>query len=88
MTRKKDPVMEVYPSAIMDYGAKENHIINLEGVKFPARDTHWLTAKGVKEAVEIRKTGAHSMNRDEECNQLLKLVVAILKVVKNSRWPP
>ena len=32
-------------------------------VKFPTRDTDW-TARGVKNAVEIRKTGAHAMNRD------------------------
>ena len=39
------------------------HSIDWEGVKFLARDTDW-TARGVKDAVEIRKTGAHAMNRD------------------------
>ena len=67
-SRKKDSLTEVYPSAIMDHVVKENHTIDWEGVKFPNRDTDW-TAGGVK-AVEIRKTGAHAMNRDRGCHQL------------------
>ena len=33
--------MELHPFAIIDSIEKENHTINLEGVKFPARDTDW-----------------------------------------------
>ena len=62
-SRKKDSISEMHPSAIMDHVTKENHIIDWEGVKFPARDTDW-TARGVKEAVKIRKIGAHAMNKD------------------------
>ena len=40
---------ELNPSAITDHVAKK-HTIELEGVKFPARDTDW-TARGVKEVV-------------------------------------
>ena len=45
--RKKDSQTELHPSAIMDHAcaAKENHIIDWEGVKFSARDTDW-TARG------------------------------------------
>ena len=49
--------------AITDHVAKKNHTIAREGVKFLARYTDW-TVRGVKEAVEIRKIGAHAMNRD------------------------
>ena len=63
---------ELHPLAITDYVAKENHTIDWQGVKFPARDTGW-TARGVKEAVEIRKTGTHAMNRDGGRHQLPSL---------------
>ena len=56
----------------MDLVAKENHTIDWEGVKFPTRDTDW-TARGVKEAVEIRTTGHHTMNRDRGHHQLPSL---------------
>ena len=68
-SRKKESLMELHPLAIMDNVAKENLTIDWECVKFPARDSDW-TAKGVKEAVKIRKTGAHAMNRDGGCHQL------------------
>ena len=69
-SRKKKSLTELHPSSITDHVAKENHTIDWEGVKFPARDTDW-TARGVKEAVEIRRTGAHAMTRDRGHNQLL-----------------
>ena len=59
--------MEVHPSVITDHVAKEKHTIDWEGVKFPTRNACW-TARGVKEAVEIRKIGSHVMNRDGGCN--------------------
>ena len=62
-SRKKDSLTELHPSAITDHVAKQSHTIDWEGVKLPARDTD-LTARGVKEAVKIRKTGANAMNRD------------------------
>ena len=37
-TRKKDSQSEVHPLAITDHATKENHIIDWEGVTFPARD--------------------------------------------------
>ena len=71
---------EVHLSAIADHAARVNHIIDWKGVKFLMRDTD-LTARGVKEADDIRKTGAHSMNRDERCHQLPMLYSKLL--VKN-----
>ena len=49
-------------------------MIDWEGVKIPTRDTDW-TSRGVKKPIEIRKTGAHSMNRDAGCNQLTNFVL-------------
>ena len=40
-SRKKDSVMELHPSAIVDHIMKANHTIDWEGVKFLARDTDW-----------------------------------------------
>ena len=62
-SRKKDSLMELHPLAITDHVVKKNHTIDWEGVKFPARDTDWI-ARRVNEAVEIRKTEAHAINRD------------------------
>ena len=62
-SRKIDSLMTLHPLAITDHVAKENHTIDWEGMKFPVRDTAW-TARGMKEAVEIRKIGAHTTNRD------------------------
>ena len=76
-SRKKDSLTELQPSAITDHVAKKNHTTDWEGVKFPARDTDW-TARGVMEAVEIRKRGAHSMNRDGGHHQLPSLYSMLL----------
>ena len=62
-SRKNHSKTELHLLAITDHVAMENHTIDWECLKFPVRDTDW-TARGVKEAVEIRKTGAHTMNRD------------------------
>ena len=53
------------------------HTIDWEGATSLARDTDW-TARAVKEAVEIRKTGAHAMNRDGGFNQLTSLSSKLL----------
>ena len=73
---KTDSLMEVYPSAITDHAVKENHTMDWEGVKYPATDTNW-TASGV-EAVDIRKTGGHSMNRDGGHHHLPSLYSKLL----------
>ena len=76
-SRKKDSLMELHPSAITDHVAKENHTLDWEGVKFQIGDTDW-TARGVTEAVEIRKTGAHAMNRNGGHHQLQSLYFKLL----------
>ena len=55
--------MEMHPSIITGHVVKENHTIDWEGEVYGYTDTDW-TARGVKEAVEIRKIGAHAMNWD------------------------
>ena len=76
-SRKKDSLMELHPLAITDHVVKEDHTIDWVGVKFPARDTDW-TARLVKKAVEIRKTGTHVMNRDVGHHQLPSLYSKLL----------
>ena len=66
--------MELHLSAITDHVAKENHTIDWEGVKFPARDTDW-TARAVKEAVEIRKRAAHHQLPSLYSKLIVKLLV-------------
>ena len=61
----------------MEHVGKGNHTIEWESVTFPTRDTAW-TARGVKEAVEIRKTVAQVMNRDGGCHQLPLLYSMLL----------
>ena len=68
-SRKKDSLTERYPSTITDHVAKENYTIDWESVTFPAKGVNW-TARAVKEAVEIRKIGAHAMSRDAGHHQL------------------
>ena len=68
-SRKKDPLMELHPYTIMDLVVKENHTIDWDGVTFPTRDTDWI-GRGMKEAVNIRKTQAQAMNRDVGHHQL------------------
>ena len=76
-SRKKQSQTEVHPSAITDHVAKDNHTIDWDKVKFPARDSDWTT-RGVKESVEINKIGAHAMNRDGGRHQLPSLYSKLL----------
>ena len=46
----------------MDHVAQSNHTIDWEGVKLPMSESHWKI-RGIKEAVQIRKMGPHTMNR-------------------------
>ena len=63
--RKKERLInKSAPLAITDHAMKENHTIYWYGVKFPLRDTDWIV-RDVKEAVKIKKTRAHSRNKDE-----------------------
>ena len=66
---KKDSLTELHLSAITDHVAKNT--IDWEGIKFPTSDNDWTT-RVVKEAVKIRKTAAHSMNRDKGRHQGVK----------------
>ena len=59
--RRKESVEKYHPSALTDHVALSNHTINWEGVKLPMSESHWKI-RGIKEAVQIHKTGPHMMN--------------------------
>ena len=61
--RKKDSVSEVHPSAITDHVARNNHTVDWKGVKFLSSDCDTIR-RGICEAIVIKKTGFHAMNRD------------------------
>ena len=54
--RRKESLEEYHPSAPTDHMAQSIHTINWEGVKLPMSESHWKI-RGIKEAVQIRKTG-------------------------------
>ena len=51
-------------SAISDHVARENHVINWDDAKILGKE-HDKRAREVREAIEIRKRGAKTLNRDE-----------------------
>ena len=59
--RKKYSVSGVYPSAITDHIARNNHTLDWEVVKFPSKDSD-TTKRDIWEAIAIKKTGAYTMN--------------------------
>ena len=59
-------------SAISDHVARANHIINWEEAKILGKE-HNKKAREIKEAIEIRRRGAKTLNR-EEGNYLLSHV--------------
>ena len=61
--RKKDAVTEMHKSALTDHAAQCNYTIDWDGVKLPAKDPNH-DSRGIREAIEIRKAGRTSMNRD------------------------
>ena len=46
-----------------------------EGVKFPMSESHW-NIRGIKEAVQIRKSGPYAMNQDGGRHQLPDVYLA------------
>ena len=84
--RKKDSVLEVHSSAIIDHVARNNHTIDWEGVKFPSRDSD-TTKRGIWEAIAIKKTGAHAMNRDRGYHQLPQCYTKLLSCdTRGQHW--
>ena len=74
---RKDSVSEVHPSAITDHVTRNNHTIDWEGVKFPSRDSD-STKRGIREAIAIKKTGAHAMNCDARRHKLPQCYTKLL----------
>jgi len=61
--KKKESVTELHKSALTDHAAQCNHVIDWDGVKLPVKDPNY-DSRGIREAIEIRKAGRTSMNRD------------------------
>ena len=55
---------ERHRSAITDHVAQENHTIKWDKAKMVERERDWV-ARGVREAIVIRRYHHRSMNRDE-----------------------
>ena len=81
--RKKDLVSEVHPSAIADHFARNNHTIDWERGKFLSRDSD-TTTRGIREAIAIKKTEAHAMNRDGGRHQLPRCYTKLLSF--DAKW--
>ncbi|XP_072024912.1 uncharacterized protein [Amphiura filiformis] len=62
---RKLSTTEQHKSAITDHVAQENHVIDWEGAKLLDRDSNAFS-RGVREAIQIRKKGKNSLNRDED----------------------
>jgi len=61
---RKESTTEFHKSAITDHVAQENHVIDWEGAKILDRDSNTFSRK-IREAIQIRKKGAKTINRDE-----------------------
>ena len=81
--RRKESVDEYDPSGLMDNVAQSNHTIDWAGVKLPMSESHWKI-KGIKEAMQMCKTGPHTMNRDGGRNQLPDVYTRLLTAVSPS----
>ena len=71
-SRKKDSVSDYHPSALTDHVAQQNHTIDWDKVTLPMKETDWHV-HGIKEAIQIRKSGKDSLNRDGGRHQLSSL---------------
>ncbi len=67
--RKKESESEYHPSAMTDHVAQNNHTINWDKVTFPTKEPHWTT-RGIREAIHIKLSRPHAMNRDKGRHQL------------------
>ena len=76
-TRRKESLEEYHPSALMDHVAQSNNTINWEGFKLPMSESHWKI-RGIKEVVQIHKTGPHVMNWDGGRHQLPDVYTCLL----------
>ena len=81
--RRKESVAEYHPSALTDHVAQSNHTITWEGVNLPMSESHWKI-RGIKEAVQIRKTGPLAMNQDGGHHQLPDVYTCLLNVPQDS----
>ena len=75
--RGKESLTEIHQLALMDNIASNNHTINWEGVRLPAKKPDWKK-RGVKEAIFIRKAGMGAINQDGGRNHLPEVFSKLL----------
>ena len=82
--RRKESVVEYHTSALMDHVAQSNHTID------PMSESHWKV-RGIKEAMQIHKTGSHVTNQDGGLHQLSDVYTCLLTaappVGARQQWP-
>ena len=66
--RERQSQTQYHQSALTDYAAVCNHIIDWDGVKLPAKDSDWVK-RGIREAICIMTAGSHAINH-EGCHHL------------------
>ena len=59
--RRKESLMEIHQSVLMDYVTSKNHTIDCEGVRLLAKEPEWKK-RGVKQAIFIGKVGMHAVS--------------------------
>ena len=70
-------------SAVSDHVARDNHVINWDDAAIIGRE-HNKKSREVREAMEIRKRGAKTMNREEGTFFLSHVYYPLLKTGKQS----
>ena len=78
---------EQHKSAITDHIAQENHIIDWEGAKVLDKDSNSFTRK-IREAIQIRRRGANSLNRDDGVYLLDHVYDPLLKLLPGNKGQP
>ena len=77
-------MQETHKSAITDHCKRENHIMNWDEARVIRTEDN-RHQRWIMEAIEIRKNGQHTMNRDEGAYMLSHAWTSILERRTDSR---
>ena len=83
-SERKASETEQTKSAISDHVARENHVINWDESKILGRE-HDKKSREVREAMEIRRRGSKTMNREEGTYFLSHVYDPLLKTGKETK---
>ncbi|XP_072046224.1 uncharacterized protein [Amphiura filiformis] len=72
-SNRKASTTEQHKSAITDHIAQENHVINWEEASILDKDSN-ATSRRIREAIQIRRKGAKTINRDDGAYSLSHVV--------------